>query len=88
MLLCCECVICTESAVESILIPHEGLCTDGDVRLEDGDREYEGRIEVCYDENWATVCDFDVDDMLAKVVCRQLEFSLHSKSIAVSHSIL
>ena len=68
------------------MIPYEGLCTDGDVRLEDGEREYDGRIEVCYDEKWATLCDLDLDDTVAKVVCGQLRFSLHSKSTAVSHS--
>ena len=76
-------MICTKSAVRSTVIPHEGLCSDGEVRLEDGEREYDGRLEVCYDENWATVCDFDVDDTVAEVVCRQLGFSLHSKSIAL-----
>ena len=81
-------MICAESAVQSTVIPHEGHCSDGEVRLEDGEREYDGRLEVCYDENWAAVCDFDVDDTVAEVVCRQLGFSLHSKSIALSHSIV
>ena len=56
-----------------------GLCTDGDVRLEDEDKKYEGRIEICYNGEWATVCNAGVDDSVAVVVCRQLGFSLHSK---------
>ena len=57
-----------------------GLCTDGDVRLEDGDEKYEGKIEICYNGEWASVCNVGVDDSVAVVVCRQLGFSLHSKN--------
>ena len=49
------------------------------MRLEDEDKKYEGRIEICYSGEWATVCNAGVDDSVAVVVCRQLGFSLHSK---------
>ena len=49
------------------------------MRLKDGVREYEGRLEVCYKGEWGTVCDYGIDDSVAKVVCRQLGFSLHGK---------
>ena len=74
--------------IKIICITHkltfQGICNDGDVRLEGGDWEYEGRIEVCYTGEWETLCDDHVDDSVAEVVCRQLGFSLHSKSTTLS----
>ena len=57
-------------------------CEDGDVRLVDGSTQYEGRVEVCINKVWGTVCSsrryswwpnyyyWGTPD--SKVVCRQL----------------
>ncbi|XP_030851601.1 deleted in malignant brain tumors 1 protein-like [Strongylocentrotus purpuratus] len=44
------------------------------VRLTDGAKDSEGRVEVMYDGSWGTVCDngWDLND--ARVVCRMLGF--------------
>ena len=50
-------------------------CTDGDVRLVDGDRVGRGRLELCMNGEWGTVCRNRFNRPDATVVCRQLGFS-------------
>ncbi len=49
-------------------------CTNGTVRLQDGASIYEGRVEVCNDNAWGTICEDRWGDADAQVVCRQLNF--------------
>ena len=49
-------------------------CTDGDVRLVGGSTEYEGRVEVCFNKAWGTICGryYGWSSSDIRVVCRQL----------------
>ena len=50
-------------------------CTNGDIRLVGSNGEVlenEGRVEVCINHAWGTVCDYLFDGIDANVVCTQL----------------
>ena len=63
-----------------VLFPVILGCTEGDIRLLEGPSRREGRVEVCRNNMWGSVCDdgFGTDD--ARVICRQLDFSTSGRT--------
>ena len=51
------------------------LCNDTDIRLAGGSDQYEGRVEICYNETWGTICDGSWSTNDANVACRQLGYA-------------
>ena len=49
-------------------------CTQHSVRLV-GSTPMEGRLEICSNHMWGTVCDNHFDERDASVVCRELGYS-------------
>ena len=53
--------------------PDTTTCTSGDVRLQGGTSNH-GRVEICYNNIWGTVCDDQWSLADAIVICKQLGF--------------
>ena len=47
-------------------------CQDGDIRLVGGSTEYEGRVEVCINRVWGTICGTYWPRRNSNIVCKQL----------------
>ena len=50
-------------------------CATGQLRLVGGNIPSEGRVEICMNNVWGTVCDDLWSNTNAMVVCRQLGYS-------------
>ena len=70
------------------IIGYADNCTYGDVRLVGGSNRTSGRVEVCANNLWGTICDDGWDNIDAKIVCRMLNFSSSGKYIYFIYSVI
>ena len=64
-----------------------GVCDDGDIRLVGGTTQYNGRVEICWNEVWGTVCDDFWSTFDATVACRQLGFATTGKKFVFNAKV-
>ena len=58
-----------------IILLASGDCNEGEVRLVNGTEEREGRLEVCANGVWGTVCATSFTRSAAYIVCKQLGYN-------------
>lgn len=61
------------------LLSNAGICDDGEIRLSGGSTIMEGRVEICFNETWGTICDNFWSSNDGNVVCNELGFSRFGK---------
>ena len=54
-------------------------CSNATLRIVGGPSQLEGRLEVCLNNVWGTVCGFNWDNNDAAVACRQLGYQAIGK---------
>ena len=54
---------------------HVDSCSEGEVRLVGPSSAFAGRVEICIEYIWTTVCDDFWDGQDASVLCRQLGYT-------------
>ena len=70
---------CTNCIIDLQTI--QANCSDGDVRLVGGASESEGRVELCLNSAWGTICDDYWNREEASVVCHQLGYQREGSTI-------
>ena len=64
-----------------------GTCQDSDIRLQGNNNPLIGRVEICINGTWGTICPhYHWTNKDASVVCRQLGYSGNGMIICFNHN--
>ena len=59
----------------------QAQCANGELSLVDGFSDYEGRLEMCYNNVWGTICDDYWTQSSTNVACRKLGLGVSTHSV-------
>ena len=59
------------------------VCSDGNIRLASGTSTNNGRVEICTDGRWRTVCEHGWSEEDAVVTCRQLGYPSYGTKLSL-----
>ena len=62
--------------MRAIVLPADGSYRQGDLQLVGGAKNWEGKVEIFWDEMWRDLTDSNWTDKDADVVCRQQHHSV------------
>ena len=80
----------TQMFIVLTYIAYSAKCTNGDIRIAGSSFTRLGRVEICVNSTWGTICDDYWDNSDASVVCKQLGYSPHGQHLDYydSHRLL
>ena len=78
------CIILCSININNCFIHYSTACNQGAIRLIGGTDDREGRVEVCNQNQWGSVCDVSWDMNDANVACRQAGFGSGNLNILMN----
>ena len=63
-----------KNSLRCIIVIGTSTCIDSEVQLAGGNNYSEGRVEICYNGVWGSVCANGWDQVDANLVCAQLGY--------------